>query len=186
MEEIEKDMLCLIIDLEGFVVNNQFQTRELGYYTWQGDKGVYFFDVTIPYRQLSQKDRGTVAYVSKCITGLPYRPNDCERPVHHQRALKGVVKQLFCEFRTDFHTHVGFKGGHFERDLLMECGIPFINIENWGCPKYDDLPKYFKGPGCGCHADPEHHHCPQSECEAFWTWTRSVIDKQSDIYYYLM
>lgn len=30
----ERDNLCLIIDLDGFIVENKFEVRELGYYSW--------------------------------------------------------------------------------------------------------------------------------------------------------
>lgn len=168
------DLLCLIIDMEGFFVPKGFQARELGYYTWMGDKGSYFFDVVTPYRKLTYKDKQVVHHVMNAIMGLPYRPADCERPVHHQRDLPGVVRRLYDEFRTEFRTHVGFKGGHVEKDLLLSLNIPYIDLEQWGCPKFDKLPRPL-GVGCGCHANAETHHCPQLECEAFWTWTRALF-----------
>lgn len=68
---------------------------------------------------------------------------------------------------------MGFKGGHVEKDLLLSLNIPYIDLEQWGCPKFDKLPRPL-GLGCGCHANAETHHCPQLECEAFWTWTRAM------------
>ena len=174
-----RDELCLIIDLEGFTVRNQFQVRELGYYSWQGDRGSYFFDVTIPYKRLRDREKPQIHYVTRCISGLPYRPAQCERPVHHQRALRGLLRHLYREFRTDLRTVVGFKGGHFEKDVLIDLKIPYKNIEQWGCPKYDDLRHTMINDdvdvGCGCHQDPTIHHCPQVECELFWKWTRDNV-----------
>ena len=179
MSDIERDLLCLIIDLDGFVVRNSFQTRELGYYTWQGDKGVHFFDIDhrYTYQKIRQKDRATIDYVSKCVTGLPYRPAQCERPVYQQKDLRKVIRNLYLEFRTEQRTHIGFKGGHFEKDLLRDLSIPYVDIEEWGCPKYDDLAVTKRPDGCGCHSDDERFHCAQAECEAFWNWTRIALDR---------
>ena len=171
------DNLCLIVDLDGFFVDGRFQPRELGYYSWQGDRGVHFFDVTTPYKKLNKKDRATVSYVSKHIIGLPYRPSDGERPVHHPRALRGILQRLYKEFRTEFRTVVGYKGGHYEKELLMAYNIPHFNIEQWGCPKYDVL-HCCDDPGCGNHKDISVHHCAQLECETFWNWTRTFLDEQ--------
>ena len=173
-----RDNLCLIVDLDGFFVDRRFQTRELGYYSWMGDCGVYFFDVTTPYRKLNKRDRATVSHVSKVITGLPYRPSEGERPVLHPRALKGVIQKLYKEFRTEFRNVVGYKGGRYEKELLMSCNIPHFNIEQWGCPKYDDLP-HSEETGCGNHKDVSLHHCAKSECETFWNWTRTFLAEQS-------
>lgn len=90
-----QDELCLILDLEGFIVGKEFQVRELGYYSWQGDRGSYFFDVTTPYKRLQDNEKKQIHYVSRCISGLPYRPAPCERPVHHQRAVLGLVTHLY-------------------------------------------------------------------------------------------
>lgn len=176
-----RDELCLILDLEGFTVGKEFQVRELGYYSWQGDRGSYFFDVTTPYKRVKDNEKKQIHYVSRCISGLPYRPAPCERPVHHQRAVRGLVRRLYREFRTDVRTVVGFKGGHFERDILLAAKIPYRNIEDWGCPKYDRLRDQITvtsdtiDVGCGCHQDPTIHHCPQVECELFWKWTRNNV-----------
>ena len=34
---------------------------------------------------------------------------------------------------------VAYKGGHIERDLLSQLDIPCVNVEEYGCPKVDDL-----------------------------------------------
>ena len=173
MESV-RDNLCLIIDVDGFVVGGDFQVREIGYRSWCGDNNGFFFDVTLPYKKLTDKEKRTVHYVSKHIVGLPYRPRDCERPVHHQGALRGIIKSLYREFRTEQRNKIGYKGGNLEKKILLDLNIPSFNIELWGCPKYKQLPLP-EHPGCGCHDNPDVNHCPRRECEAFWTWTRVFL-----------
>ena len=32
---------------------------------------------------------------------------------------------------------VAYKGGHVEKDLLNKLNIPYLDLETWGCPKYE-------------------------------------------------
>ena len=173
------DKLCLIIDLEGFTIQGRFQARELGYYSWQGDRGGCFFDVTVPYSKLNRSERAVVAKVTRQISGLPYRPKPAERPVFHQRELVSQIQRLYREFRTDVRRVVGFKGGHFEKDILLALKIPYKNIEEWGCPRYNEIRHSVIDTsgdvGCGCHTNPNENHCLQVECEVFWAWIRSNV-----------
>ena len=181
MSDCSKDLfcdnLCLIIDLDGYTVQGRFEARELGYYSWQGDRGGWFFDVTVPYKRLTRQEQYEVRKVKRDIMGLPYRPLKQERPVFHQRDLNNKIWQLYQEFSTDVRRVVGFKGGHFEKDILVKLKIPYKDLEKLRCPKYDILRETITSVdvGCGCHFCPEKHHCPQVECEAFWEWTRNKV-----------
>ena len=169
------DNLCLLIDLDGYHLSKKFQVRELGFRSWCGDSGSHFFRPSIPYEALNVKERKTVQHVNTSLIGLPFHPGPSENPVHFQRVLKPIVKQLYAEFRTDVRGVVGFKGGSIERALLKECGIPHQDIEQWGCPRFDQLPTP-DNKGCGCHKNIKGVHCPQIECEAFWNWTRLLFE----------
>ena len=61
---------------------------------------------------------------------------------------------------------VAYKGGHVEKDILEQMRIPSVNLETWGCPKYElcTTPPF----DCGCHFNPR-FHCILSECYAFMT-----------------
>ena len=65
------------------------------------------------------------------------------------------VKALYENSRTSELDVVAFKGGHVERDLLTRLPIPFIDLEEYGCPKIEKLVVH-KGLdadqiGCGKH-----------------------------------
>ena len=75
---------------------------------------------------------------------------------------------------------VGYKGGHVEKDLLNKLNIPSLNLETLGCPKYDVLRhehlKYTNlSPSCGFHQDDTRHHCPVTECHAFYVWYKTDV-----------
>ena len=75
---------------------------------------------------------------------------------------------------------MGYKGDHVEKDLLNKLNIPCLNLVTLGCPKYDVLRsqdlKYTKLlPSCGFHKDDTIHHCPVTECHAFYLWYKTDV-----------
>ena len=177
-----QDNVCLVIDLEGFYVQGVFKPRELGYHSWRGDAGRQAFFQRVKYRDLCPKDRKTVGVVRCKIHGLSYQPTAAEDPTH-PRNLRSLLRRLYWEFATEHRTVVDYKGGTVEKTLLLDSGLPGLNLESLGCPKYDEL----RGqdllrdkredllPSCGFHADPTLHHCPVIECHAFWLWYQHAM-----------
>ena len=176
MESLQ-DNLCLILDLEGFFTRGKFfHARELGYYTWNQDHGRHAFFIPFPYKALNDKDKDTFRYVCNKIHGLSYQPAQDEHPLHPM-LLRSMVKKLYQKYKTDKKTVVGYKGGHVEKDLLQKLNIPSLNLETLGCPKYDVLRTQFDSllPSCGFHKDETLHHCPVTECHAFWKWYQTLF-----------
>jgi hypothetical protein len=75
---------------------------------------------------------------------------------------------------------VAHKGGIFESPLLAKLGVLSFNLEQWGCPKYEDLVKTNKEADyydCKCHVYQPHpkfvenhgdsYHCSASEVGVF-------------------
>ena len=81
-------------------------------------------------------------------------------------------------------TFVGYNGGHVEKDLLMKLNIPSLNLETLGCPKCDVLrekiPSHTLLPSCGFNQDDTIHHCPVTECHAFWNWMSTFLLEKID------
>ena len=69
---------------------------------------------------------------------------------------------------------VAYKAGRVVKELLKELNIPSINLEDFGCPKYDKLPEP-KINDCGFHIA-KRLHCPKKEGVAFATWIKKQID----------
>ena len=172
-----QDELCFILDLEGFFTHRKFfHVRELGYYTWNQENGRHAFFIPIPHKALNDKDKSTFHFVCNKIHGLSYQPTQAEH-AYHPMLLKSLVKKLYQKHKTNTRTVVGYKGGHVEKDLLEKLNIPSLNLETLGCPKYDVLKTQFESlvPSCGFHKDDKVHHCPVTECHAFWKWYQSLF-----------
>ena len=41
---------------------------------------------------------------------------------------------------------VAYKGGTLEKKLLIQLQIPYVNLEDFGCPKFEYLPEYYFSP----------------------------------------
>ena len=130
-----KNSVCLvIIDLEGFFVKNKFQVREMGYYSWDEHFDRHAFFQPAALKNLSHKDKKTVNFAKHNIHGLTYQPRYQEGAYEHDE-VDIVLLRLYSQFKTEKRTVVAYKGGHVEKDL----NIPFLDLETWGCPKYEQL-----------------------------------------------
>ena len=76
------------------------------------------------------------------------------------------MSELYQRARTTEHFLVGYKGGHMEKDLLRELDLPVINLEHYGCPKFEKLNTISIIEDCGHHNF--ENHCGMVESHAFW------------------
>ena len=130
--------VCLVLDLEGFEVQGQFLVRELGWCDWTGQhwRTTHYYP-TQPYPE-AWKDRRLVRFVRRHIHGLPYTPNYREQ-ARPAAALEQDVRELVHTFQRPNKTVVAYKGGHYEKELLQRWGIPYFNLEQARCPKFDTI-----------------------------------------------
>ena len=71
----------------------------------------------------------------------------------------------------------GFQRRSVEKDLLNKLNIPCLDLETWGCPKYEQLKQTIVEPlaSCGFHLNDNIYHCPMTECHAFWLWSQTYV-----------
>ena len=168
--------VCLIIDLDGFMVSKRFMAREIGWSTIHGVAKSIHFELPMPYACLSPQNKKTVNYVRDHVHALPFDSRPEEYAVDLE-LLKYVVQSLYNNHRTAHQWVVAFKGGHVEKDLLRELKIPFVNLVDYNCPKVKDLLTEGFRPilDCGHHLH-SHTHLPQSRMQLFWEKpSRSMI-----------
>ena len=166
-------MICCCLDLDGFFVEGQFIVRELGWCDADAKRmGVIHYTHDKTWQHLSVKDRRTVNFVSRHITGLPWIPGPREKDCHSQDQLKEDIVQVWYKCKTQEACRVAFKGGHLERDLCDELRLPTLNLEDLGCPKYEHLTD-FDTFHCGCHRGKD-IHCAMAECYKFMCWFNKV------------
>lgn len=170
--------VCLIIDFDGFFVNKKFYVREMGFYSLTKNVcGSYRFKLNHLVKKLTDKDWKCIRYCSKYIHGLSFRKLPGEQDIFNLNFLTALVRIEYEQSKRQNKFLVAFKGGHVEKDLLQKMGYPYVNLENFGCPKFDFLP-WPEVPDCGYHKKlkkGETVHCPQVECVAFAEWVKENL-----------
>ena len=106
------------------------------------------------------------------VTGLTFKP----RPVEFQRGSIGlqasVAKDVFAlweRFKTP-KTVCGSLQGRNIRKQTFQLQIPYVNLEDFGCSKFEYLPEYYFSPiHCSCHLN-SRFHCSMAKCLGFMRW----------------
>lgn len=165
-----------------FFLNDVFKCREMGWRSWNDHRGNMKYKMPHYFITLSEKDKVNANYVTNRIHGLTFNVGDHEHP-KPQDCLYQDVYELNNTFKTPQQDLVGYKRGHFEKDVLNKLNIPCINLEEWGCPKFKKLMKWGfpKMVNCGHHIY-NSSHCAAVECEAFWQWLVSQSTSYSNPY----
>lgn len=168
-----------IIDMDGFRVAGKFMCRELGVFDLK-DNCVfnYFFEVG-DFFDLDDKDRRSASYCFRRIHGLMFgnKPRLTSTKVFSQTMLGRIIEMLVENAGNEF---IAYKGGQCEKEKLEICpGARYINLEHYGCPKFNDLLIIYniKVDSCGEHYPVEkwssgimEAHCPMKEVCYFAKW----------------
>lgn len=152
MSDLMPKNVCLVIDLEGFFIHEEYKgvetsrflVRELGWCSVGGKGrrcGVKHFRPDVSYHTLHSRDKVTCWYSTNVHGFSFYCQEAVETGCYSQDRLPSLVKELYDTLKRDRDDRVAYKGGHMERDLLNNLSIPCVNLEAFGCPKAKDLPK---------------------------------------------
>lgn len=182
------DKICCIVDFQGFKVNRKFLVREFGWINMEtGETGIYKF--SLPLRDISSKDRSTISYNENNFHGLSYGPASGDGAIDIKH-LDSKVMEVHNKCKRGDVDIVAFKGLE-KKDILTRLKIPFRNLEEFGCPKYDNLKKYHKPNSCGFHKN--NLPCSVSVVDAYRSWIRdniseimerrNAVDDDDDDYY---
>ena len=167
-----------IIDMDGFIVIGKFYCKELGLLKiGEAAARSILFDTGLRWFDLSEKDKRTCKYVMKYIHKLPFGMPRGVKSVGIS-ALEGIVADFYQIVKQNGNSVLGYKGGHYEQDLLASLGIPSINLENFGCPKAGELICDLVWlETCGNHTTPDAYaHCPKVEVEAYAQWLEKTMN----------
>ena len=107
------DKVCLVFDLEGFCLGDQFLPRELGWCDWTGQhRGSIHYKPPVTWPDLHLKDQRTAYYCTTHIHRLPYYPHSLYHPAHE---LKIVAQHLYKQHKTTERSLVAYKGSLIQR-----------------------------------------------------------------------
>lgn len=107
-------------------------------------------------------------HVYRHVHGLRFQASRHEKALL-QSQVKPFIQNLY------HGGVVAYKGGHLVKDLLQKLGIPSMDLEQFGCPKADQLfsSGFDAGPSCGFHQTSQNKHwihCPKQEVYLFQQW----------------
>lgn len=143
-----------IIDIDGFYVNKHFYPKEICLLGVDNDDALRI-DVRLPmsFNDLTHKQRSQVCYVTKFVHGL-YWTNDidmsgfkAERMLYDAKNIPTIIRAALRDYadrrrsflEPDPQVLVAYKGGTLERNILVAAGIPCIDLEVYGCPRFETL-----------------------------------------------
>ena len=154
-----KNSACLVIDLKGFFVQKKFQVHKMGYYSWDEHFDRHAFFQPAALKNLSHRDKKTVNFAKHNIHELTCQPCYQEKAYEHDE-VDIVLLRLYSQFKTEKRTVVAYKGGHVEKDLLNKLNISCLDLESWGCPKFEQLKQTIVETlvSCGFHLNDNIHH----------------------------
>lgn len=201
-----------VFDMDGFIVAGKFHAKEICLLdvvhnvAWRAD-----VLLPGPYHKLPAKDQARVKYCTHKVHGMfwvNYTPEQwCDERRMVLRDAESVgraIKRCLDMWREDNGRPVlvAYKGGTFERDLLVTLGEAWIDLNDYACPKFDFLVgnQYYANIErtsaplsrvrrttdtdfvCDLHraADRPHWHCPVVECRVFARWIRYAVESASE------
>lgn len=153
----EINRICGIIDLSGDQVGSYFHVRELA---------------------MISLDRNVSRPVSKFYDYKPYGLNMFLHPnrrpivpeVYHISQVDDHIKSLCEQMKKPGKDVLSYKGGQCEQERLAALNIPHCNLEDFGCPRYEQIrSRDHIRQGCRWHKF-KRGHCPRSEVLSFKAW----------------
>ena len=171
--------VCMVVDIEGFFLNKTFHPREIGYVSLtENCINSHRFKLNHVVKKLSEKDWKTVNYCKKYVHGLTLKCLPWEKDLYQVENLRPLLKNVYYSSKRNDRNLVAYKGGQVEKEILDELEIPSINLECFGCPRYDELPTSMVR-DCGYHVQMnESIHCPIKECVAFANWVEQQLNHE--------
>ena len=173
------ERICLYIDMEGFFLP-KFHVRELGYANYLGGSGSKHYWMPMLYTDLVPSQQRQANFVTRRIHGLPFTPTHFE-DAQPQEQLVQDVTDLYQLYMTPEKPTIAYKGGHIEKDLLKELELgPFVDLEDFGCPKVVDLIHAGLTQevwDCGLHQGNGAAHCAMAECQIVRDWVVCKINQ---------
>ena len=173
-EEEILNQVCGVIDLDGYLIKKTFTVREMGWCNYKCTETYsYHYFPANPFPKDDVKACQTITYVYNRVHGLAYYPKyRCRSPKRWENDFLNIYEK-----QPKDRPFVAYKGGHLEKDFLKRLGIPSINLELFGCPKFDDMTRLQTITSCGHHLHPSRHHCPKVECFHFIKWMLNNLIK---------
>lgn len=183
-----------MFDCDGFSVGGEFLVKEIAIGNLDA-MTVDLFHYRLPnsYHQLPPKIKYQVRWLTKNLHGLRYENDLFDLPLS---AINETISKLCADCELNGRL-IGYKGGHIEVDILklLNYGHLAVNIEKYGCPRFDvlyktinvteNMPLYHYKIACSKHVAvktisnyKKMAHCSRVELVYFMAFLNSFIKQQ--------
>ena len=164
-----------IIDIEAFCYNSQHLIKELSIiYVYDEPIFNYKFKLPVRFQELSQKDRKSAIFCTNYIHGLRFENSSTD--LKYTECIS-ILRDTQDHIEWNGFSHIAYKGGIIEQNLLGKLGIHSINMETYNCPKFTTLLCEYGTPTVQCNAHRYAKpgtivHCPNVEVYLFKKWLK--------------
>lgn len=190
------DKVCGILDIEAFQHKKLLIYREFAFAPLNGsvlsnEKLFLAHDVlshSVTPNEIPPPEARDVWYTIRTlkykIHGLDLFPDEPSELCCPQDAVKWLILGWYEAFACEKRYMIAFKGGNLERNLLDWLNIPYINLEEFGCPSFHMIPQEEREQftkSCGQHryAQRGEDHCSIKETSFYRFWTLQQLFKKS-------
>lgn len=175
------DKICMIIDVQGFIINSEFRPRELAYATMNGkESGVYYFDTGLKQENLEKLDKASVTSATEDMHGLSFYPKEGESP-NKADTFMDILISLYEKYKEPSKYIIGFSRlCHYTELFIMLLPLPVINLKLLDCPIHYEINKmFFDDHLVNCDYHTNHGvlpfpYCARRSAEGFRAWLKKV------------
>jgi hypothetical protein len=164
--------ICAIIDIQGFVRNNEFLPREVAIYN---GKDLVHFDIDHQFGDgsFSSRDRVTNGYLKANLLGLSYRPKEYHT-VKKLDELPELLGNLYFAYTSNEKFKFGINNNQAKK-YLETMGIAVVDLSVYSVPKVATLEIMLKlgGPkNCYRHeySYGKDWNCAVRKVKLLWKW----------------
>ena len=175
MENLLK--VCAVIDAQGFIVNKKFYMREIAVVS-HTFKQSCLCDTGLSYAMMYPKDRKVNSYISNNLLGLSLGFSKGQDKTFSTDDGEQIVVMLYEKLKTKRQNYVAVKNQHLI-PILEKWGVPFVDLEDFDCPKPSLLKLVYDKPTCHFHEreipDKGKLICAEQKVDCLWHWLNDYI-----------
>ena len=173
--------VCAVIDAQGFTVDKVFHPREVSIISDQF-KQSRLLNTGLSYKIMTAKDRRANNYVSNNLLGLSFGNTNNYGLNWFIDDANQVISAMYGSAKTENRQYVAIKN-HQMITTLEKCSIPYINLEDFGCPKMDLLKLIYDTKYCNFHDREVPNEdlliCAEQKVVCLWKWINDYIKIKS-------
>ena len=153
--------------------------RKLGWcpFLHPSEAGAHQYDHALEKWDLPTHARLPIQYAIRHVNGLAWHPPKSVQDKQEECTcnVKWDVYQSYRRYWIDDRNVVAFKGTTLECDFLTEWNIPWLDLEELGCPKFKGMMRLGTIESCGYHQDPWRHRSAHVKCYHFANWVHTRL-----------